>query len=48
MVPCYHEAAKVFALYGKRNDIVLNSPNDFNRYPPEYQRMVNRWLSGSR
>lgn len=45
---CYHEAVKVFALYGKRNNIVLNSPNDFNRYPPEYQSLVNRWLSGAR
>ena len=42
---CYREAAKVFDLYGKRQNIVLSSPRDFNRYPPEYQDMVNRWLS---
>ncbi len=42
---CYREAAKVFKLYGKRGNIVLSSPNDFNRYPPEYQEIVNRWLS---
>jgi len=42
---CYREAAKVFALYGKRGNLVLRSPNDFNRYPPEYQAIVNRWLS---
>lgn len=45
---CYHEAIKVFALYGQRDNIVLSSPDDFNRYPPEYQMMVNRWLSGAR
>jgi dienelactone hydrolase len=45
---CHREAAKVFDLYGKRENIVLCTPNDFNRYPPEYQQMVNRWLSGVR
>jgi len=45
---CYREAAKVFDLYGKRKNIVLSSPNDFNRYPPEYQKLVNRWLSAVR
>ena len=44
---CYLEAAKVFELYGKRGNIVLSSPNDFNRYPPEYQEKVNRWLSNT-
>ena len=42
---CCREAGKVFALYGKRENIVLCSPNDFNRYTPEYQDMVNQWLS---
>jgi len=41
---CYHEAAKFFDLYGKKEHIVLNSPNDFNRYPPKYQNLVNDWL----
>ncbi len=42
---CYQEAQKIFKLYGKENNLVLESPNDFNRYPPEYQQMVNEWLS---
>jgi dienelactone hydrolase len=42
---CYRQAAKVFDLYGKRENLVLNSPHDFNRYPPEYQQIVNRWLA---
>ncbi len=41
---CYQEATKIFDLYGKRDHIVFNSPNDFNRYPPKYQNMVNEWL----
>lgn len=45
---CYREAMEVFALYGKRDNITLASPNDFNRYPPEYQMIVNRWLAGGR
>lgn len=28
---CYRDSAKVFALYGKRDNIVLSSPHDFNR-----------------
>ncbi len=24
---------------------VFRIPHDFNRYPPEYQDMVNRWLA---
>ena len=42
---CYREAARIFDLYGKRENLVLNSPNDFNRYTPEYQQMVNDWLT---
>lgn len=42
---CYREAAKIFDLYGKRENIVLSSPNDFNRYPPEYQDIINNWLA---
>jgi len=45
---CCREAAKVFELYGEPGNLVLDSPNDFNRYPPEYQERVNRWLSGLR
>jgi dienelactone hydrolase len=41
---CYSEAAKVFGLYQKQGNIVLNSPNDFNRFPPEYQESVISWL----
>jgi dienelactone hydrolase len=41
---CYKEAQKIFKLYGKEENLVLESPDDFNRYPPEYQEMVNNWL----
>jgi pimeloyl-ACP methyl ester carboxylesterase len=41
---CYREAAKVFALYQKQDGIVFNSPNDFNRFPPEYQELVINWM----
>ncbi len=42
---CYSEAAKVFNLYGKKGNITLSNPDDFNRYPPEYQEIVIKWLS---
>ncbi len=42
---CYREASRVFGLLGKSGNIVLNSPNDFNRYPPEYQETVINWLT---
>jgi dienelactone hydrolase len=41
---CYQEASKIFDLYGKGENIVLHSPNDFNRYPPEYQQKIIDWL----
>ncbi len=41
---CYREAVKIYDLYGKHENIVLQSPNDFNRYPPKYQDLVNNWL----
>jgi len=41
---CYREAAKIFNLYGKSKNIVLYSPNDFNRFPPEYQQIMIDWL----
>ena len=41
---CYREAAKVFDLYSKKDNLVLESPDDFNRYPPEYQQRVIDWL----
>jgi len=41
---CYTEAAKVFDLYGIKDNISLNTPDDFNRYPPEYQEIINKWL----
>ncbi len=44
---CYREAKKIFKLYGAEDHLVLQSPNDFNRYPPEYQMMVNEWLLGN-
>jgi len=44
---CYKEAQKIFKLYGKEENLVLESPDDFNRYPPEYQEMVNNWLAGA-
>jgi dienelactone hydrolase len=42
---CYSQAAEIFRLFGKEGSIVLSSPDDFNRYPPEYQEQVNNWLS---
>jgi cephalosporin-C deacetylase-like acetyl esterase len=44
---CYSEAKKVFDLYGKKEHISLISPDDFNRYPPEYQEIVDNWLSNN-
>lgn len=41
---CYREAAKVFGFYQKRDNLVLSSPDDFNRFPPEYQESVINWL----
>jgi dienelactone hydrolase len=43
---CYNEAVKVFNLYGRRENINLVSPDDFNRYPPEYQEIIISWLTG--
>ena len=42
---CYREAAKIFDLFGKKGNIVLYNPDDFNRFPPEYQQIVADWLS---
>ena len=42
---CYRKAARVFELYDRRENLVFCSPHDFNRYPPEYQDRVNRWLA---
>ncbi len=42
---CYREAARVFGLYGKDENITLHSPDDFNRYPPEYQQVIIDWLA---
>jgi dienelactone hydrolase len=41
---CYREAAKIFDLYGKRQNIMLHNPDDFNRYPPEYQQTIIDWF----
>ena len=41
---CYREASRVFKIYGKSDNIILSNPDDFNRFPPEYQEMVNEWL----
>ncbi len=41
---CFREAAKVFDLYQKGEDIKLSNPNDFNRYPPEYQQEIIDWF----
>ncbi len=42
---CCHEAAKIYDLYGKEKGIAIYSPDDFNRYPPEYQEKVNSWIT---
>jgi pimeloyl-ACP methyl ester carboxylesterase len=42
---CYGQAVKIYELLGVEENIRLIAPNDFNRYPPEYQDMVNEWLS---
>lgn len=42
---CYREAARVFGLYDKGKNITLHSPDDFNRYPPEYQQVIIDWLA---
>ncbi|HEY0670317.1 MAG TPA: acetylxylan esterase, partial [Sphingobacteriaceae bacterium] len=42
---CYEEALKVYDLYGKKDNLVLNSPNDFNRFSIEYQEKVINWLT---
>ncbi len=31
----------------RKNNIVISSPVYFNRYPPEYQEMVNSWLTAN-
>jgi len=41
---CCEAAQPVFALLGAPQGITLAAPNDFNRYPPKYQDMVNDWL----
>jgi dienelactone hydrolase len=41
---CCREAEKIYGLYNKKDNLVLESPNDFNRYPPGYQDLVNNWL----
>ncbi len=43
---CYKKATEVYELFGHKENLVLMSPNDFNRYPPEYQESVNKWLGG--
>lgn len=41
---CYHEAQKIYELYGKKDKLVLYSPNDFNRHSSEYQQLICDWL----
>jgi len=41
---CYEEVSKVFQLFKAPSHIEFYAPNDFNRYPPKYQNMVNDWL----
>ena len=41
---CYTAAATVYKLLGAENKLQLETPNDFNRYPPHYQHLVNDWL----
>lgn len=41
---CYREARKIFDLYGRSEYIGFHHPNDFNRFPPEYQQLIIDWL----
>jgi cephalosporin-C deacetylase-like acetyl esterase len=43
---CYKKANEVYELFGHKDNLVMMSPNDFNRFPPEYQESVNKWLAG--
>ena len=41
---CYERAKDVYRLLGQAEALEIRRPNDFNRYPPEYQEQVNDWL----
>jgi hypothetical protein len=42
--PCVGAAWGALALLGAPTNLRLETPNDFNRYPPRYQNLVNDWL----
>lgn len=44
---CYEGARPVYALLGAPEALAFMAPDDFNRYPPKYQELVNRWLLGA-
>jgi dienelactone hydrolase len=41
---CYTAASAVYKLLDAEDRLRLESPDDFNRYPPHYQHLVNNWL----
>ncbi len=43
---CYDGAKPVYALLGAPEALAWASPDDFNRYPPAYQNVINGWLAG--
>lgn len=45
VVDCHWAAASVYQFLGVPENIHIKIPNDFNRYPPSYQRVVNDWLA---
>jgi hypothetical protein len=42
---CVRAAAAVYRLLGVEDRLQMETPNDFNRYPPAYQDLVNGWLA---
>ena len=41
---CCQAARPVYELLDAAENLTLAAPNDFNRYPPKYQDLVNDWL----
>ncbi len=42
---CYEAALEVYRLLGAEGSLCCEAPDDFNRYPPRYQELVNVWLA---
>jgi len=41
---CVEEARKVYGLYGAAREIVLDAPDDYNRFSHDMQRYVYHWV----